>query len=768
MQLLPAKLQPMTLKAFFAYPAVQPVQTTVTEALAQGAFSHVTPWEHLNIFGYRLDALIREKIEECDFLLADVTVPNFNVYYEIGFCIGAGKPVVPTMDFTLKEAQANLSLTGLFATTGQLRYQSYRDLSLKIEQIDLSQFRPIVPKAKNHNQPLFFLSALKRTNFIEYISTAIGNSQVEARIFDPNDMNSMSINDAFADVSASTGLILPLVSSAIEGDLKHNLQASTLAGMAHGLGIDPLIIQFDDDPAPVDFREFISTARGRVETTKDVEAYCQRTLVFNQRSKPIGRNRTPSLLEQIDLGKSAAEHEALKLDQYFVRTAQYTRAIRAKSGIVVGRKGSGKTAIFYATLEKKQSDRRNLTVPLMPVSHRLSELREHLLDVKAAGFFDHTIEAFWQYIIYMEIIYSLREAVLSKSKYNYSKLKEVEEIETRFKMDSENVYGDFTSRLESAVSLVIDFLRKSPNVIAAREELTNFLFEHEISKLRDAISSLAEDYNTITLLFDNIDKGWPATRVEEHDVKTVQHLLNVLNKVQRELGRKDVDFDYLLFLRGDVYERLVEDTSDRGKFDPIKVDWSDPEQLAYLLKQRVISGVPAERADAAWNAINPNVDGKTAVEAMVAASLMRPRFLIDLAENSLSIAVNRGHSMITEDDVRAALEKHSLYLVTDFGFEVRDISGLSEKIFYDFIGEGQRLTHPQVLNIVSKHQHGMQPERIVDLLLWYGFLGIPDQKNRPVFIYDREYDFKRLEAERDRLDEVVYYVNAAFLEGLKD
>lgn len=212
----------------------------------------------------------------------------------------------------------------------------------------------------------------------------------------------------------------------------------------------------------------------------------------------------------------------------------------------------------------------------------------------------------------------------------------------------------------------------------------------------------------------------------------------------------------------------MEGTADRGKFDPIKIDWSDPEQLSYLLMQRVFSNVPPERADAAWNAVNPQVDGKTAVEVMVAASLMRPRFLIDLAENALSIAVNRGHSMISGDDVKAALEKHSLYLVTDFGFEVRDVSGLSEKIFYDFIGEGQRLTHDQVLAIVSKQPHELDAEKIVDLLLWYGFLGIPDPRGRPVFIYNREYDFRRLEAERDRLDEVIYYVNAAFLEGLKD
>jgi hypothetical protein len=512
----------------------------------------LTPWPHLNTFGYRLDALIREEIDNSDFLLADIAIPNFNVYYEIGYCVGSGKPVVPTADFSLKGTRENVDLTGLFATTGQLRYQNFKELSSQIDKIDLNQWRPISPKPRNYNQPLFVLGALKRTNFIEYISSAISNSKVEIRPFDPTDTNFMSINDAFSEVSASTGLILPLIAPDIEGDLKHNLLVSALAGMAHGLGIEPLLIQFNDVPAPVDYREFISTARGRLETTQEVEEYCQQTLILNQRSKPPARKRSPSLLEQVDIGKSAAEHEATRLDQYFVHTAQFTAASRAKSGIVVGRKGSGKTAIFYATLEKKQADKRNLTVPLMPVSHRLSELREHLQSVKTAGFFDHTIEAFWQYIIYMEIVYSLREGILPKAKYNFSKLKQIEDVEKRFKMGSEHVYGDFTSRLETAVELVIQTIRETPNPTKAKETITNVLFEYEISKIRDAVVQLAADYNAISLLFDNIDKGWPATRVEEHDVRTVQHLINVMNKVQRELSRRGLDFEYLLFLRGDV------------------------------------------------------------------------------------------------------------------------------------------------------------------------------------------------------------------------
>jgi hypothetical protein len=44
-------------------------------------------------------------------------------------------------------------------------------LSSKIDKIDLTNWRPIAPNPRNYNQPLFFLGAFKRTNFIEYISS---------------------------------------------------------------------------------------------------------------------------------------------------------------------------------------------------------------------------------------------------------------------------------------------------------------------------------------------------------------------------------------------------------------------------------------------------------------------------------------------------------------------------------------------------------------------------------------------------------------------
>jgi hypothetical protein len=110
----------------------------------------------------------------------------------------------------------------------------------------------------------------------------------------------------------------------------------------------------------------------------------------------------------------------------------------------------------------------------------------------------------------------------------------------------------------------------------------------------------------------------------------------------------------------------------------------------------------------------------------------------------------------------------SLYLVSDFGFEMRDVAGTPEGVFYGFIGKPELLTEGEVENIFSGYNLGMPTARAVDLLLWYGFLGIARPDGRPIFIYDEAYDFRRLEAEigPDRR-EVLYAVNPAFLRGLQ-
>jgi hypothetical protein len=73
-----------------------------------------------------------------------------------------------------------------------------------------------------------------------------------------------------------------------------------------------------------------------------------------------------------------------------------------------------------------------------------------------------------------------------------------------------------------------------------------------------------------------------------------------------------------------------------------------------------------------------------AIDYMIEASLRRPRFLIDLMERTLSFAINRGHKFVAPEDVEEGARQMSLYLVSDFAYEMRDIAGTPEDIFYRF------------------------------------------------------------------------------------
>ena len=53
-------------------------------------------------------------------------------------------------------------------------------------------------------------------------------------------------------------------------------------------------------------------------------------------------------------------------------------------------------------------------------------------------------------------------------------------------------------------------------------------------------------------------------------------------------------------------------------------------------------------------------------------------------------------------------------------------------------------------------------------MLWYGVIGIALSGGVEKFIYDYDYDMKRLEAEiRNNLDEPLYVINPALRVGLK-
>src|SRR5262249_32470151 len=290
--------------------------------------------------------------------------------------------------------------------------------------------------------------------------------------------------------------------------------------------------------------------------------------------------------------------------------------------------------------------------------------------------------------------------------------------------------GDFTSRLSAlvkSIALEIEALRsrgQPPSV----EELTNIIFKMDLHAARALIEKSVQPRTVVVFLFDNIDKGWSARGVRPEDVRLVRLLIEALNKMQHDLARHGIELQFLVFLRNDIYELLIDETSDRGKEGQILIDWSDREQLKRIILERMQYSLDLDFPSftTAWRTFfDPTVDGIDSFEYLVGRCLMRPRFLIDLIENCISIAVNRGHEKVSADDLRAACRQHSYYLISDFGYEIRDVSSVTHDLFYAFIGIGELLTYDEVRKALGDAGIAeTDRDRIIELLLWYGFLGL--------------------------------------------
>ena len=68
--------------------------------------------------------------------------------------------------------------------------------------------------------------------------------------------------------------------------------------------------------------------------------------------------------------------EATQLDTYFLETEQFRLTLTGDLNIILGRKGSGKTAIFLQARNKVRANKNNIVVDLAPEGFQLIKLKE--------------------------------------------------------------------------------------------------------------------------------------------------------------------------------------------------------------------------------------------------------------------------------------------------------------------------------------------------------------------------------------------------------
>jgi hypothetical protein len=764
---------------FIAYAsALEIVGETIETALEiyagrQGR-DKIASWRENDIAGRFIIDPILENIAASQCLIADISALNFNVTYEIGYAIGSSKRVVLVKNKSIASDETELKRVGIFDTLGYVAYENSEELYRSLAEI--RDFAPLKSKtALNPGAPVYLLQLPFNTDAQGRIVARLKKARLRYRSFDPSEQIRLSAREAIDNVASSLGVVVPLASAALADARVHNLRAAFVSGLAQGMGKTTALIQNGDDPIPLDYRDLVDTYRHPDQINEIIGSFAldvTEALQPQVKAKP----RQEGLLASLDMGSSTAENEFVSLGEYYVQTDQFRRTLRGEVRIVVGRKGSGKTAVFSQVRDHVRPDRKQIVLDLKPEGYQLHKFKEQVLDLLEEGTREHTITAFWEYLLLLEVAYKILEKDRLLHLKDHDTYEPYQQLAKIYKEDQYSQEGDFSERMLRLVEQIAATFKaqhpKQTDLRLTREQVTGLLYVHDIRKLRTHIEKYLTFKNGLWILFDNLDKGWSAHGLTDDDLLIIRCLLDASRKIEQALQGKGIDCHTIVFLRNDVYSLLVEATPDRGKETRASLDWSEPELLRDMLKRRLVyNGLDRKASfDELWRMIAVSlVDGEESTQYLIDRSMMRPRFLLNLLSHCRGYAINLGHDKIQADDIHRGLDAFSTDLIYDIDLEIRDVLPFAEDVLYTFFGQSARLSGQDINLLLGQKFDSDQRQKLVEILLWYGVIGVIRPDGTEAFIYSVNYDMKRLTALLHLVpaEQRTFCINPAFWLGLE-
>ena len=700
-------------------------------------------WNRNDVSGQPIDRSVYSWVETADALVADISEPNHNVTYEVGLALGTRK--------SLRLIRAANKDRKLLEEIGLLHNIGHDDFAGQQQLVDILRrpyTNPPWPRPKRNTEtPVYVLHSSRTDDLLRRTLSDVKKVlRMRFRSFNPQEIDRLTANEAFEQVAQSFGVVAIWHDTSAPDAPRQNQRAAFAVGIARGLDIPFLLLAPNKARLPLDLDELAT----RWEAVADVDAKMRdfRDAVAEaQRSHVEVRPTAGRYLDAVYCGDPAAENEATQLDSYFLETEQFRLTLTGDLNIILGRKGSGKTALFLQARNKVRADKSNIVVDLAPEGFQLIKLRELILDQLSHGTRKEFIAAYWEYIIWLEIAYKLLEKDEQRVRRDSRILEAYERLKAIYeeRVDSS---GDFALRLSDLTSRIVDKYLNAVHgdqpIGAISSRTLQIIYGSEIRTVRDEVLRYLKLKGIVCLLFDNLDRFWTPTGFAEIDTLIIIGLVECLQDIRRRFARSKIDFQWAIFLRSDVFEFVVHGMADYGKLATASIEWTDREMLLQMFERRILHGFRDKqpRFKTVWEEVSvPTIDGKPTLDFLLDASLMRPRYLIRLFETARRRAVTFGREKIGESDYKNGVEELAFQVLEDFDRELTDIVPDAKNLLFELSLLGGCTSLSKLRQIIQrKVGKPALVEPVIDILIWAGCIGVLTQSGT---VYISDCGFKR-------------------------
>jgi uncharacterized protein YegL len=446
-------------------------------------------------------------------------------------------------------------------------------------------------------------------------------------------------------------------------------------------------------------------------------------------------------LNKLTFGSDDAELDEKHgfLDKVFLKTSIYNRAKESKRELVIGRKGSGKSAICLM-LKKAFEGEGVSTILITPKSFSQKKL-EHLKMFSINK--DESYFLSWKYALLVTLSTKLLEFVKQQKKIKRKKGTRIALRNVRkFLVDNEELDKDISERFSKGINIFSKISIKAYGVEGSAE--TKQLQDQrdiatDLEKFQSQVERLLFEAGPkcLVVLIDKVDEVWNQTEESEMMIvgliKAVHDLNSTLQQTQ-----------FILFLRSDIYNTLKFNDADKLHSLEEHIEWSEADLKHLIANRAIVSGdFPSKEVDELLGSIFPiKVNGEPSFTYFLKRSLMRPRELIQFCNIALAKAQDNSHNSITESDILSAERIYSNWKLKDLASEfavqypyledaLAMFQGFKIAFTYDEFDKRYRETKTKLVDLEIQN---VSTDKILQVLFIIGFLGaiIGEKK---VFVY---------------------------------
>jgi hypothetical protein len=753
-------------KGFFAYPSSpascgEAIRQAVEVINSQGVASLQT-WEQCRVGGKLVVDELCKAIDGGQVFCADLTGMNANVMFELGYAIARNKRIWLLLDPTYVDSNAQFEQLRVLTTVGYARYSNSTEIMSRFHH-DRPYSDPedtLYDQAIRRNLPLavveskvIYLKSLHETEASIRITNSIAkleDSGVSVIVDDPKESAAQSLTWYGTQVYSSTAVVCHLTGPDRIDARLYNARYALVAGMAFGMGKSLLMLAEGNFLAPIDYRDLLFQYHTAAEAAKYLLGWQASIERESREKKQIQREhaaheKLATELKGLGVGEYIAENEAGRLvEDYFVETSAYREALNGNQVVFVGRKGSGKTANLLKLASELGKNRRHLVCVIKPAAYELDGVLSLFRKYKERDAKGYAVESLWKFLILTEMANAAAESARSPSFGMISG--EEASLLNLIQREGAKLSGDFAVRLERCVGALIQSEAADASIETTRIAISEALHQHEIHELREVLGEVLSSKERVAILIDNLDKPWDKRSDLDSLAEFLLGLLGAANRLILDFKRADsrrrpVNLSLAVFLRSDIFDRLMIVAREPDKIPFSRLRWGDRELLVRVIEERfVASHAGGVRPEQMWKTFFcEKVKGIATKEYFLTRILPKPRDLVFFVKAAMATAVNRNHAVVTQQDILESEKQYSQFAFDSILVETGATTERMEDTLYEFVGSPPVLTHDEIASRLSKIG-ASDVGSVIELLCSISFLGLETRKGRFRFVEElQEY-----------------------------